>query len=215
MWNAMATVNQRNVGKTDAFYQFFKEIGCEYLQFTPIVEQKDGQMTPESVTPGQWGRFLCRLFDVWLRADVGRVFVQLFDTTLANWAGVAPGLCSMSPHCGHSAALQPDGTLYSCDHFVDPAHRLGNIRHETITEMMYGRQQLDFGRKKVDEMGEKCKECPYLFACHGECPKNRILPGHENYLCAGYRQFFEHVAPVMEQMVEELRLNHMIVQAEP
>ena len=204
MWNSMATIHQANADEPEAFYQFFKDIGCEYLQFTPIVEQTGGQLTPESVTPRQWGTFLTRLYDLWIREDVGRVFVQLFDATLANWVGQPPGVCSMGALCGHSAALQPDGSLYSCDHFVFPEYRLGNIREQTITELMYGERQLRFGRNKLDGIAEKCKDCPYLFACHGECPKNRILPGGENYLCEGYRQFFHHVTPTMDFMVQEI-----------
>ena len=106
--------------------------------------------------------------------------------------------------CGHSAALQPDGTLYSCDHFVFPQYRLGNLRTQTMTEMIYGEQQQRFGRQKLDGMGKKCNSCPYLFACHGECPKNRFLPDNENYLCEGYRQFFRHAAPTMQFMADEL-----------
>lgn len=205
MWNAMATVNRFNADEPEAFYQFFRDLGCQYLQFTPIVEQAKGKMTPESVTPEQWGHFLTTLYDCWVRRDVGRIFVQLFDATLANWVGEAPGVCSMAPFCGQSAALQPDGSLYSCDHFVFPSYRLGNIREQSVTELMYGEQQRLFGRNKRDRIAEKCISCPYLFACHGECPKNRILPGRENYLCEGYRQFFRHVTPTMDFMAEELQ----------
>ena len=206
MWNAMATVNSQNADHPVAFYRFFKEIGCEYLQFTPIVEQQpDGQLSPESVSPSQWGRFLTRLYDEWLKEDVGRLFVQLFDATLANWVGAAPGVCSMSAFCGQSAALQPDGSLYSCDHFVFPQYKLGNIREHTITELMYGERQQRFGREKHNGIAEKCTRCRYLFACHGECPKNRILPGRENYLCAGYHAFFSHAEPTMDFMAAELR----------
>ena len=204
MWNAMATVNHRNADETDVFYQFFKEIGCEYLQFTPVVEQTDGHITPESVTPDQWGRFLCRLYDLWIREDVGRLFVQLFDATLANWVGQPPAVCSMSALCGLAPALQPDGRLYSCDHFVFPEYCLGSIQSQTITEMMYSEQQQRFGRQKLDALARSCRKCTWLFACHGECPKNRILPGGENYLCKGYRQFFSHAAPTMDLMAAEL-----------
>lgn len=204
MWNAMATVNRFNADEPEKFYRFFKEMGCQYLQFTPVVEQKEKLLTAESVAPAQWGSFLCRLYDEWLREDVGRVFVQLFDATLANWVGHPPGLCSMGAFCGQAAALQPDGSLYSCDHFVSPDCKLGNIRRQTITEMMYGSRQQAFGRRKTEELSEKCRQCTFLFACHGECPKNRILPGRENYLCEGYRLFFEHAAPTMGIMAEEL-----------
>ena len=221
-WNAMATVNSRNADNPIEFYHFFKDLGCKYLQFTPIVERtnlhlapesvamnseewaKNASITTESVEPMQWGRFLTGLYDEWIKEDVGSIFVQLFDATLANWVGQPPGLCSMSALCGLSPALQPDGSLYSCDHFVFPSYKLGNIHHQTIAEMMYGQQQQRFMRTKVDSLSQRCRECDYLFACHGECPRNRFLSGNENYLCEGYRMFFRHVSPTMNFMAQEL-----------
>lgn len=221
-WNAMATVNSRNADNPIEFYHFFKDLGCKYLQFTPIVERtnphlapesvamnseewaKNASITTESVEPMQWGRFLTGLYDEWIKEDVGSIFVQLFDATLANWVGQPPGLCSMSALCGLSPALQPDGSLYSCDHFVFPSYKLGNIHHQTIAEMMYGSQQQRFMRTKVDSLSQRCRECAYLFACHGECPRNRFLSGNENYLCEGYRMFFRHVSPTMNFMAQEL-----------
>lgn len=201
-WNALATVNRINADHPEEFYRFFKEIGCRYLQFTPIVEENGS--SPESVTPQQWGDFLVRLYDEWYREDVGKIFVQLFDATLANWLGVEPGVCSMSSSCGLSPALQPDGTLYSCDHFVFPAYRLGNLRHQTLVEMMYGEQQRQFSIQKTAALSQRCKNCDYLFACHGECPRNRFLSDHENYLCEGYLRFFRHVTPSMNAMAAEV-----------
>jgi uncharacterized protein len=125
--------------------------------------------------------------------------VQLFDATLANWIGVPPSLCSMAPTCGQAAVMEADGSVYSCDHFVFPEYRLGNIREHTITQLLYSERQRQFGLAKRDALTRQCRECPFLFACHGECPKNRFVtdcygnPGH-NYLCAGYRQFFAHLA---------------------
>ncbi len=221
-WNAMATVNSRNADNPIEFYHFFKDLGCKYLQFTPVVERtnpqqalesvaqdskewtKNASITTESVEPLQWGRFLTGLYDEWIKEDVGSIFVQLFDATLANWVGQPPGLCSMSALCGLSPALQPDGSLYSCDHFVFPSYKLGNIHHQTIAEMMYGQQQQRFMRTKVDSLSQRCRECAYLFACHGECPRNRFLSGNENYLCEGYRMFFRHVSPTMNFMAQEL-----------
>ena len=202
-WNAMATVNAANVEHPREFYRFFRSIGCEFLQFTPVVEPDS------SVTADQWGRFLCALYDEWVRQDVGRLFVQLFDATLANWAGVPPGVCSMSVTCGQSAVMEADGTVYACDHFVRPEYRLGNIRQQTLTEMLYGERQQHFGLAKETALPQECRECRWLFACHGECPKNRLLadrygqPGL-NYLCRGYRQFFAHVAADMDFMKSEL-----------
>jgi uncharacterized protein len=145
-----------------------------------------------------------------VRNDVGRVFVQIFDATLANWMGVAPGICTMAKTCGHAGVMEYNGDVYSCDHFVFPEYRLGNIADKTFVEMMYSPRQLDFGLQKQSKLSEKCRACPYLFACNGECPKNRfaLKPGddpNQNYLCDGYRQYFEHVAPYMDFMRAELQ----------
>ena len=205
-WNAMATVNSRNVEYPLEFYHFFRQIGCEFLQFTPVVEADKPEC---SITADQWGRFLCGIYDEWVRQDVGRVFVQLFDATLANWCGEAPGICSMSPVCGHATVMEADGTVYSCDHFVGPDYRLGNIREQSLVELVYGERQQQFGRSKEASLPRQCRECRWLFACHGECPKNRLSedcygqPGL-NWLCRGYRQFFAHVAADMDFMKAEL-----------
>ena len=224
-WNAMAVVNDFNADYPLEFYNFFKSIGCRYIQFTPIVERimrhsdgrhlahlSDGEDCPVadfSVSAGQWGEFLCAVFDEWVRRDVGSVFVQLFDSTLANWAGVAPGVCTMATRCGHAAVMEFNGDVYSCDHFVFPEYRLGNIRSATLTEMLYSEPQRAFGDMKMKSLTRQCRECQVLFACNGECPKNRFArsrdgePG-QNYLCAGYHRFFSHVAPYMDFMRDEL-----------
>ena len=209
-WNAMATVNHLNADYPADFYRFFKDIGCQYLQFTPVVERESGgQVTDFSVTPEQWGRFLCGVYDEWVKEDISHIFVQLFDATLANWAGEPPGICSMSPTCGRAAAMEANGDVYSCDHFVFPNYRLGNIRQQSLTTMLYGERQQQFGRNKSASLPRQCRECRFLFACHGECPKNRFLkdkygePGL-NYLCKGYQKFFVHVAADMDFMKAEL-----------
>ena len=206
-WNAMATVNHLNADDPVGFYRFFKEIGCQYLQFTPVVERVS--LCDTSVNPEQWGRFICGVYDEWVKADVGQIFVQLFDATLANWAGEPPGICSMSPTCGRAAVMEANGDVYSCDHFVFPEYRLGNIRQQSLTEMLYGDRQQQFGRSKRTSLPRQCRECRFLFACHGECPKNRFTKdryGEDglNYLCKGYRQFFAHVASDMDFMKAEL-----------
>ena len=205
-WNAMATVNHLNADHPVEFYRSFKEIGCQYLQFTPVVEPSH---CDTSVTPEQWGRFICGVYDEWVKADVGQIFVQLFDATLANWAGEPPGICSMSPTCGKAAVMEANGDVYSCDHFVFPEYRLGNIRQQSLTEMLYGERQQQFGRNKRASLPRQCRECRFLFACHGECPKNRFVKDKYgepslNYLCKGYQQFFAHVAADMDFMKAEL-----------
>lgn len=222
-WNAMATVNAANADHPVEFYRFFRDIDCQFLQFTPVVEKGErieergerieerGERKEECITPQQWGRFLCAVYDEWVKRDVGKIFVQLFDATLANWVGEPPGVCSMAPTCGHAAVMEADGSVYSCDHFVFPEYRLGNIKKMTLTAMLYGERQLHFGRQKRDALPRQCRECEFLFACNGECPKNRFIndcygePGL-NYLCEGYRQFFAHVAADMEFMAAELRV---------
>lgn len=218
-WNAMAVINDYNADHPEEFYDFFKSIGCRYIQFAPIVERlteaddiaspiEKGDLADFSVSPEQWGEFLCRLFDRWVREDVGKVFIQIFDSTLANWAGVEPGVCTMAETCGHAAVMEYDGTVYCCDHFVFPEYRLGNLRDKSFIEMMSSQKQLAFGAYKRDSLSRQCRECRWLFACHGECPKNRIARTAEgepiNYLCEGYRRYFAHVAPYMDFMKAEL-----------
>lgn len=220
-WNALAVVNDYNADYPEEFYDFFKQIGCKYLQFTPIVERNRtdgmlasvgqlGELTEHSVTPEQWGEFLCRVYDRWVRTDVGRVFVQIFDSTLANWAGEQPGVCTLAATCGHAAVMEFNGDVYSCDHFVFPEYKLGNLRSDSLIEMMMSPRQVAFGAAKRDSLPQQCRECRWLFACSGECPKNRFAttaagePGL-NYLCEGYRMFFEHVADDMDFMCAELK----------
>ncbi len=209
-WNAMAVVNDYNGDHPLEFYHFFKDIGCHYLQFTPVVERSpDGNVTSFSVNAQQWGNFICTLFNEWVKEDVGVYFVQLFDATLANWMGITPGVCTMGRSCGHAGVMEYNGDVYACDHFVFPEYKLGNIRTNTLVEMMYSPRQQAFGQAKHTTLPRQCQQCPYLFACNGECPKNRFVQtedGEErlNYLCKGYRKFFNHVAPYMEYMKNEL-----------
>lgn len=218
-YNALAVVNNINVKDPVGFYRFFKEIECHYIQFTPIVERlqphadgtqlvsvrEEGDLAPFSITPRQWGDFLIGLFDEWIKEDVGTYYIQLFDATLANWVGVTPGVCSMAQYCGHAGVMEHNGDVYSCDHFVFPEYKLGNIHSKTLVEMMYSERQQKFGRDKYDTLPRQCRECEYLFACWGECPKNRFVedeygnPGL-NYLCSGYFRYFRHVAPYMDFM---------------
>ena len=224
-WNAMAVVNAYNAEHPLEFYHFFRDNGCQYLQFTPIVERltehEDGRtlasladdreipLADASVTPQQWGNFLCTIFDDWVRHDVGKTFVEIFDCTLANWMGVLPGICAYSKECGHAGVMEHNGDVYSCDHFVFPEYKLGNIREQSLIDMLYGEKQQAFSRLKHTSLPRQCKECDMEFACHGECPKNRFEkdkygePGL-NYLCQGYYQYYSHVAPYMDFMKREL-----------
>jgi uncharacterized protein len=223
-WNALAVINDFNADYPLEFYHFFKDIHCKYIQFTPIVEriekrtdgltlapgmQDQGELADFSITADQWGNFLCTVFDEWVRKDVGNYYIQLFDATLANWAGVAPGICDMAKECGHAAVMEFNGDVYCCDHFVYPEYKLGNLHQKTLTEMLYSKRQKDFGEMKYKSLPRQCKECEFLFACHGECPKNRFLKDKYgefglNYLCKGYYRFFKHVAPYMDFMKKEL-----------
>ena len=224
-WNAMAVVNAYNAEHPLEFYHFFRDNGCQYLQFTPIVERltehEDGRtlasladdreipLADASVTPQQWGNFLCTIFDDWVRHDVGKTFVEIFDCTLANWMGVLPGICAYSKECGHAGVMEHNGDVYSCDHFVFPEYKLGNIREQSLIDMLYGEKQQAFSRLKHTSLPRQCKECDMEFACHGECPKNRFEKDKYgesglNYLCQGYYQYYSHVAPYMDFMKREL-----------
>lgn len=224
-WNAMAVVNAYNAYHPLEFYRFFKENGCQFLQFTPIVERltrhEDGRtlasladkdeisLSEASVAPEQWGYFLCAIFDEWVRKDVGKIFVEIFDCTLANWMGISPGICAYSKECGHAGVMEHNGDVYSCDHFVFPEYKLGNIRDHSLIDMLYGEQQQEFSRLKHSSLPRQCKECDMEFACHGECPKNRFMKDKYgdsglNYLCPGYYHYYQHVAPYMDYMKQEL-----------
>ncbi len=224
-WNALAVVNDYNADFPLEFYRFFKDMRCRYIQITPIVERivnhddgrhlatltdsADAPLADFSVTPEQWGDFLCAIFDEWVLNDVGETYVEIFDCILANWVGVTPGICVYAKECGHAGVMEFNGDVYSCDHFVFPEYKLGNLHDKSIVEMLYGEQQQQFSRLKHKSLPQECLQCEWEFACHGECPKNRFVtdsygnPGM-NYLCRGYRKFFEHVAPYMDFMKQEL-----------
>jgi uncharacterized protein len=226
--NLLCCVHAANGDQGLAVYRFFRdELGASHLQFIPVVDRLAAQvvampgraaapptspppqLAAHSVQPAQWGRFLIAVFDEWLRRDVGRVFVQTFDATLANRLGM-PSLCLFSPSCGRALALEHNGDLYACDHFVDPAHRLGNIAHEGLAELVASERQRRFGDAKWRTLPRQCRDCEVLDACFGECPKNRFAttPDGEpglNVLCEGYRAFFRHVEQPMAAMAGLLR----------
>ena len=216
--NVLCTVNRVNGDHPLDVYRFFRdEMGARYIQLIPIVErdnetgfQEGDTVTDRTVTPEQWGGFLTAVFDEWVRHDVGTVFVTTFDAALAKWLGLPGGMCVFAETCGDAVALEHNGDVYSCDHFVEPNHLIGNIMSETLVELIAKPQQRAFGAAKRDTLPGQCLRCDVRFACHGECPKNRFTltadgePGL-NYLCAGYLSFFRHIDHPMRLMADLLR----------
>jgi uncharacterized protein len=231
-FNTLTVVNRANSQQPLEVYRFLKEIGSGYLQFIPLVErmaedvkQEEEQglalppqpgegaaaspVTAWSVKAGQYGNFLVQIFQEWVRLDVGRVFVQLFDVALGNWMGLGSSLCIFAEKCGAALALEHNGDLYSCDHYVYPRYKLGNILNKSLGEMANSSGQRRFGSEKSDSLPNYCRQCEVRFACHGECPKNRFIdtPDGEpglNYLCGAYKQFFKAIDPYMKTMVQLL-----------
>lgn len=217
-YNILTTVHAANVGHPLQVYRFLRdEIGTQFMQFIPIVErqnttgfQEGNTVTERSVDAQAYGAFLMAIFDEWVRRDVGRVFVQIFDVALNAWSGLRPGLCIFDETCGNALALEHNGDLYSCDHFVEPKYRLGNIQEDMMIELVASPPQRQFGQDKQDTLPDYCRRCEVRFACNGGCPKNRFIktPAGEpglNYLCAGYRAFFNHIDEPMKFMATALR----------
>lgn len=219
-FNILTTVNAHNAEKPLEIYRFFRdELKARYLQFIPIVErqnstgfQEGNTVTDRSVTARQWGKFLITIFDEWVRNDVGEVFVQMFDSALASWYGIPSSLCIFQEKCGKALAMEHNGDLYCCDHFVEPKYLLGNILKDSMAALVESPKQMQFGQDKLDTLPKYCLNCEVRFACHGECPKNRFIetPDGEpglNYLCEGYKAFFRHIDWPMKFMATQLRLN--------
>lgn len=214
-FNILCTVNSKNADHPLAVYRFFRDAACTpYIQFIPIVErdnetgyQEGDRVTDRSVRPSQYGRFLTEIFDEWVKRDVGRTFVLNFDGALAGWLGMAGTVCIFGPTCGLGMAMEDNGDLYSCDHFVEPNYFLGNIMDTQLSEIVSAEKQRKFGRDKRDTLPKYCRKCDFLFACNGECPKNRFVdtPDGEpglNYLCEAYKSFFTYADPSMKYMAE-------------
>jgi uncharacterized protein len=217
-FNILCTVNRRNADHPLEVYRFFRdELKANYIQFIPIVErenesgsQEGNQVTDRSVRPDQWGRFLIEIFDEWVKRDVGRTFVLNFDGALAGWLGMAGTVCIFGPTCGLGMALEHNGDLYSCDHFVEPNYYLGNILKTSMIDLVASEKQRKFGQDKKDRLPRFCRECEVRSICNGECPKNRFIqtPDGEaglNYLCEGYKAFFKHADKPMRIMADLIR----------
>lgn len=217
-YNILTAVNQVNADYPLEVYRFLREeAGTTWMQFIPVVErtqenqQINSPVSDRSVLPAQFGRFLSVIFDEWVRHDVGSIFVQTFEATLRNWLGMnSSGMCVFNETCGTGLALEHNGDLYSCDHFVDPDYLLGNIQDIHIINMVSSDRQRKFGSDKRDSLPGYCRDCSVKFACHGECPKNRFVVSPEgeqglNYLCAGYKEFFNHARFPMKLMAGIIR----------
>ncbi len=236
-FNTLTVVHRLNAEQPLEVYRFLKNIGSRFIQFIPLVEraapahlhaegyifseptmpsQNANRNPPDlmhwSVAPEQYGTFLCTVFDEWVRHDVGKVFVQLFDVTLSNWLGLGSGLCAFAERCGRALVLEHNGDVYSCDHYVYPPWKLGNIMHDELAALAVSAPQVKFGNDKFDTLATVCRSCSVLFLCNGGCPKHRFLPAPNgeyalSYLCTGYKKFFRHVAPYMQTMAWLLETN--------
>jgi uncharacterized protein len=234
-FNTLTVINRANSQQPLVVYRFLKSIGSRFLQFIPLVERpapvdmkNDGYdfaappppgrkenvsaVAPWSVEAEQYGNFLCAIFDEWVRQDVGTTFVQLFDVALGNWMGLGSTLCVFAEKCGAALAIEHNGDIFSCDHYVYPRHKLGNVMNQSLGAMVNSQQQTKFGNDKLDSLPKYCRECEVRFACNGECPKHRFIktPDGEdglNYLCAAYKKFFNHIDPHMKTMSHLLKSN--------
>lgn len=210
-FNTLTVVQSDNGNHPGEVYRFLKEAGSRFLQFIPIVEPlSGGGVSSRTVRPGQWGTFLSRVFDIWLEGDVGSIFVQHFDLLLGLWMGGPSSLCVHAPYCGRALAVEHDGTIFSCDHFVDDRHRLGNIHQKPLAELVDSPFQHHFGRDKFDALPRECLNCPYLKLCYGGCPSDRCRKSGSgradlNWNCEGYQSFYRHSEPVFRAMAEAIR----------
>jgi len=215
-WNALTTLHHANADHPVEVYRFLRdECKAEFIQFIPIVERvrpDSDIVSKRSITAEQYGKFLVGVFEEWVKRDIAKVYVQMFDVALANWHGEPSGLCVHSKTCGGALAIEHNGDLYSCDHFVTLQNKLGNIKEKHMLELISSDQQETFGNDKFDTLPKYCRECTVRFACHGGCPKDRFIrtPNGEpglNYLCAGFKIFFNHVDKPMRMMSQLLLLN--------
>ncbi len=226
-FNTLTCVQRQNARQPLEVYRFLREIGSGYMQFIPVVERtaetpteglalavpgrtQEAPVTDWSVNPEEYGRFLCTVFDEWVRTDVSKVYVQLVDIALEAWMGMEPGLCIFRKNCGQAMALEHDGSLYACDHYVYPQYCIGNLTETPLQILVDSDLQREFGEAKLKTLPDCCQACPVRFTCHGDCPKHRFLKTGDDqrplsYLCAGYKMFFQHIDPHMRFMANELQ----------
>ena len=214
-FNTLTTISKAGEGRGLEVYHFLKGIGSRYMQFMPVYEYVSGingnivspgegdlSLAPWSVAPMEYGKFMCDIFDYWVKHDVGDYFVNLFDSTLANYCGLNPGTCVYSETCGTNAVLEHNGDIYPCDHFVYPNYKLGNIKMDSLAEIVSSEKNIRFGIDKRNMLPNQCFKCKYYFACHGECPKHRFANTGANSLCEGLYHYFSHVDSYMRKMKE-------------
>lgn len=239
-FNTLTVVSRANVERPLEVYRWLRDAGVRHLQFIPLVERRpdataralglelaappepgardaSSAVMPWCPAPEAYGRFLAAIFDEWIRRDVGRVFVQFFEIALGLWMGLGSGLCQFAPTCGRALVLERNGDVYACDHYVYPAYRLGNVLETPLAELVEAPAQRQFGEAKRDRLSAVCRECPWLFACQGDCPKHRfavVRPGAApvSYLCAGYRTFFAHADPYLRRLSQLLRAGRPAVE---
>jgi uncharacterized protein len=226
-FNTLTVINKKNSYYPLEVYRFLKEAGSGFMQFIPVVERasknehkdlklvlpdpdEDAEVTSWSVEPSQYGNFLSTIFDEWVHEDVGKYFIQMFDVALESWLGMEQNLCVFKETCGQAMIIEHNGDLYSCDHYVYPQYKLGNVLDQRLENMVFSEAQKDFGNHKEDALPRYCRGCDYRFACNGECPKHRFMTTPEgegglNYLCEGYKSFFSHIDPYMRFMANKFR----------
>jgi uncharacterized protein len=243
-FNTLSVIHRRNAKRPLDVYRFLsRAVGPQQIQFIPCVEPKDFEtvgpqcgvptvaprlgssaarpgnpdsiVTEWSVDPDEWGVFLCKVWDDWLRRDYGRVFIALFESAIAQWMGQDALVCCYHEFCGKGLALEHDGSVYSCDHYVYPEYRLGNILEQPSSEMVFSAQQQEFGLRKFATLPRYCRECRHLFACNGECPKNRLActPDGEpglNYLCSGLKRFWAHIERDIPGILQRVQQDHSL-----
>jgi uncharacterized protein len=204
--DVLCTLNAVTAPHAVEVYRFFLDHGVRWLQFLPVVQRTaDGGVSEWSVRPDALGAFLCTVFDEWVRHDVGRIAVQTFEECLQVSVGEPASLCIMAETCGRVVAMEHDGSIFSCDHFVDPEHRLGDVSTDSLAALIDAPRQVAFANAKRNRLPRYCRDCPVLSTCNGGCPKDRFVSAPDgehglNYLCAGYRRFYEHVAPYTARM---------------